>query len=347
MKCSVFVSISVSSAPLTAAQLKSPPMTRPTAPVSEGSKFLPTSASKIMTTTTLQLLPSTVTSIQSSKATTTSTSVSKGGQPATATASVPSMALPLSLPYYMASMQKISHPILVTSLMAPALGLTTTATPVSSSVSNSALNLASSVIPVKTLSSANVKSEDITVGKGTPTTSVNFITTPVLSTTNAQTVTSSVVSSNFPVRPIFAPNLIAGQVWPFLTAVPRTSIIPTTSASTTQISTSLPSSSAQVSSVPVVSLTQLNQLTQMVTPVTVMSPGIQVTPTQLNSMMASPLLKQFPFPLGIPSSFLQPGQVLGQQVVKPVVVVSVPSIMSQSSTTVAAPPSVTVVTSSA
>jgi hypothetical protein len=98
---------------------------------------------------------------------------------------------------------------------------------------------------------------------------------------------------------------------------------------------------------PLVSLAQLNQLTQMMTPMTVMSPGIQMTPSaltqaQLNSMFTSPILKQIP--LGIPSSMLHSGQVLGQQVLKPVVVVTVPNVLSQSSATL--PSNTTLVTSS-
>lgn len=85
------------------------------------------------------------------------------------------------------------------------------------------------------------------------------------------------------------------------------------------------------------SLAQINPLTQIVSPVTVMSPGMQLgsaglTQTQLNNMFAaSPLLKQFSQIPVISPSLLQSGQVLGQPVVKPVVVVSVPNMVTTSS----------------
>lgn len=121
-------------------------------------------------------------------------------------------------------------------------------------------------------------------------------------------------------------------------ALPRTSlgqvVTPVTSSITASIPSSLPQS---VNMQQLMSLAQITQGTQLVSPMTVMSPGVQfaqgLTQTQLNTMLSSPLLKQIPL---IPHGFLQGAQVggvLGQPVVKPVVVVSLPSVVTTANPT--------------
>lgn len=116
-------------------------------------------------------------------------------------------------------------------------------------------------------------------------------------------------------------------------ALPRTSLGQVVTPVTSSISASIPSSLPQsVNMQQLMSLAQITQGTQLVSPMTVMSPGVQLaqglTQTQLNSMLSSPLLKQIPL---FPHGFLQGAQVggvLGQPVVKPVVVVSLPSVVT-------------------
>uniref|UniRef100_K1QLP9 Max-binding protein MNT n=1 Tax=Magallana gigas TaxID=29159 RepID=K1QLP9_MAGGI len=121
-------------------------------------------------------------------------------------------------------------------------------------------------------------------------------------------------------------------------ALPRTSLGQVVTPVTSSISASIPSSLPQsVNMQQLMSLAQITQGTQLVSPMTVMSPGVQLaqglTQTQLNSMLSSPLLKQIPL---FPHGFLQGAQVggvLGQPVVKPVVVVSLPSVVTTTAPT--------------
>lgn len=121
-------------------------------------------------------------------------------------------------------------------------------------------------------------------------------------------------------------------------ALPRTSLGQIVTPTTTTVPASAPSSLPQsVNMQQLMSLAQITQGTQLVSPMTVMSPNVQfaqgLTQTQLNSMLSNPLLKQIPL---IPHGFLQGAQVggvLGQPVVKPVVVVSLPSIVTTTAPT--------------
>lgn len=121
-------------------------------------------------------------------------------------------------------------------------------------------------------------------------------------------------------------------------ALPRTSLGQVVTPVTSSISASIPSSLPQsVNMQQLMPLAQITQGTQLVSPMTVMSPGVQLaqglTQTQLNSMLSSPLLKQIPL---FPHGFLQGAQVggvLGQPVVKPVVVVSLPSVVTTTAPT--------------
>lgn len=337
-----YVIISASSAPLTAAQLKSPPLSQPLPVVTM-------TANQITAQPPLVVKDGIVSSTKLFSNAAVRTSASK-------VASLSSGVPTVSIPYYMASLQKIAHPVLVTSLMAPAVGLQSTSAtipPTSATIPTisvvSSMSSASPVLKIKniskpeTVATLTLANSNVRALNSLPTIAlVSTTKSEPLTTTTADTVTST----SIPVRPIFAPNLITGQqlAWPFLT-IPRSNVLVTSAPVSSQGAVS--TATSQVTSNPLVSLAQLNQLTQMMTPMTVMSPGIQMTPStltqaQLNSMFASPLLKQFP--LGIQSSLLQSGQVLGQQVLKPVVVVTVPNVMTQSPVTL--PSNTALVTSS-
>ncbi|XP_060558507.1 mucin-5AC-like [Ruditapes philippinarum] len=326
----------VASAPLTAAQLKSPPLSQPYPVVTMVTSQLtaqPPMVVKDGITSSTKLITSAV-----------GTSTSKV---VSAVSGVPTM----SIPYYM-SLQKIAHPVLVTSLMAPAVGLQSSSTTVPvSSVTPATMSSGMPALSVKnvskpeTIPSLALTNNNLRALNTLPT--IALVSTSKTEASPTANVASTLQSSSIPIRPIFAPNLLAGQqlAWPFVT-IPRSNMLVTSTAVPMQAST-IAASSTQVTNNPLVSLAQLNQLTQMMTPMTVMSPGIQMTPSaltqaQLNSMFTSPILKQIP--LGIPSSMLHSGQVLGQQVLKPVVVVTVPNVLSQSSATL--PSNTTLVTSS-
>lgn len=330
-----YIIISASSAPLTAAQLKSPPLSQPLPVVT-------------MTANQLAAQPSLVVKdgIVSSTKLFSNAAV---GTSASKVVSLPGGVPTVSIPYYMASLQKIAHPVLVTSLMAPAVGLQSTSATIPPTTVVSTMSSASPVLTIKniskpeTVATLTLANSNVRALNSLPTIAlVSTAKSEPLTTTTANVVTST----SIPVRPIFAPNLITGQqlAWPFVT-IPRSNVLVTSTPVSSQGAVS--TATSQVTSNPLVSLAQLNQLTQMMTPMTVMSPGIQMTPStltqaQLNSMFASPLLKQFP--LGIQSSLLQSGQVLGQQVLKPVVVVTVPNVMTQSPVTL--PSNTALVTSS-
>lgn len=330
-----FIAFSVSSAPLTAAQLKSPPLSQPTVN---------------MTTTQFAAQPTLIVKdgVLSSAKLVASAGSTGAGKIVNITSGVPTM----SIPYYMASLQKIAHPVLVTSLMAPTIGLQSTSAVVPSASVVSALSSASPALSVKTISQAEpVSTLTLTNSNMRALNNLQTIalvaSSPKMETPTTSSVATSVPAATIPIRPIFAPNMLPGQqlAWPFLT-IPRSNVLVTTSIAS-QSSTVACTAASQVTSHPLVSLAQLNQLTQMMTPMTVMSPGVQINPSsltqaQLTSMFASPLLKQFP--LGIPSSLIQSGQVLGQPVLKPVVVVSVPNVMTQNSA--ALPSNTALVTSS-
>lgn len=322
----------VSSAPLTAAQLKSPPLSQPSPAVTVATSQATTQIPLIVKdgiTTSSKVLNASV-----------GTTVSKAG---TTAAFVPSV----NIPYYMASLQKLAHPVLVTSLMTPAVGVQSSAPSTSVAASVSAvLPSASSALNAKPAKQDSlVKFENTNSVQITPTSirTLNNIPIALVSSvpkSESSTTTSTLASTSIPIRPMFNPSVIQGQLaWPFLT-IPRSNIIVTSgSLQTSQVGTSghVSTVTNQLTSHPLISLAQLNQNTQnIVTPMSVMSPGIQVAPTtltqaQLTSMFTNPLLKQIP--LGIPTSLLQSGQVLGQQVLKPVVVVTVQNVMTQSPAT--------------
>ncbi|KAL4223623.1 hypothetical protein ACF0H5_017092 [Mactra antiquata] len=326
-----------SSAPLTAAQLKSPPLSQPSPAVSLTTGHV-TSQSSASSLIVKDGIPSATKLLTASIA---------GTNAATVTS--------MSIPYYMASLQKIAHPVLVTSLMAPAVGLqSTTSMPVSTTTLTTSFASTTSNMSIKStrvdpVNSITLASNNLRTINNVPTftivTSASKLETSAAVTSTV--ATTSLSSASIPIRPIFTPNLLPGQLaWPFLT-IPRSNVLVTTTPATS-IAGATVASTSQVTSNPLGSLAQLNQLTQMMTPMTVVSPGMQVTPTaltqaQLNSMFGSPLLKQLP--LGIPSSLLQSGQVLGQQVLKPVVVVTVPNVMTQTPTTTL-PSNTSLVTSS-
>lgn len=339
----------MTSAPLTAAQLKSPPLSQPAA---------------LVTMTTQSAISSLVVKdgmIGIAKTTSAINTAIKQQQLTTVTATGPAT---MTFPYYYGSLQKFAHPVLVTSLMTPALGLqasTVGSSAGSVTVSNSAVGTAafsvptSALLPPKsdTIKSLETNKSSVIQTNISTTTQSNLVTLSMASTAlkSVPSVTPSATvagTSTVPIRQVFAPGLIPGQLaWPLLTLprspviVPTSTIIPTTSLASSQSPASVSmvtSTAGQVTSHPLVSLANLNQLTQMMTPMTVMSPGIQVNPTaltqaQLNGMFAAPLIKQLQLPLGtcISTSLLQSGQVLGQQVMKPVVVMTVPSVVSTAS----------------
>lgn len=322
----IYYLLSASTAPLTAAQLKSPPLSQPSAAIA-------------MTTSQIANHSST-SSLVVKDGVSSTTKLLTANASSASTNAVSAM----NIPYYMASLQKIAHPVLVTSLMAPAVGLqSTTASPISTSIVTSTLAPATSAVSIKSTRQDPINNS-LTLANNNVRTLNNVPTFAIVSSATkletSSTVTSTMAatamsSASIPIRPIFTPNLIPGQLaWPFLT-IPRSNVLVTTTSGASIQGASVVTTS-QTTSNPLVSLAQFNQLTQMMTPMTVMSPGMQMTPTaltqaQLTSMFASPLLKQFP--LGIPSSLIQSGQVLGQQVLKPVVVVTVPNVMTQTSTT--------------
>lgn len=304
----------VTSAPLTAAQLKLPPSSQP-------SQILP------MTTQgsggSLVVKDRVVTI---AKPPSLSNTISMQNRSSSGTTSVATMA-------FWPSLQKIAHPVLLTSLNAPAMTLQTASTTGTSlpaglaSASYTSLKndfklepLKQSVIP---FSVNSVMGTSVNVSNLQP---LNNLVAFSVASTAPKTVTTlkpeMSVMSTVPLR-----HIVNGQLaWPFL-ALPRTPMIVSTSnlSNTLPVSVSVSSSIAgHMTSHPLVSLTgfnqltHMNQLTQIMTPMTVMSPGIQMTQTgltqaQLNSMFASPLLKPVQLPL------LQSGQVLSQHLVKPVI----------------------------
>lgn len=317
----------VVSAPLTAAKLKSPPLSK--TPVA----ITMTTTSSLATKDTVSASPQTTpvkyiatpvsvvstplkteTSVSSSvnlmsvplKLDTTVSSVNPESKTAT---SAPGS---LSVPYYMATLPKLAHPILVTSLTAPTLAAlvstNTAATPITTVRSEAPTTL--SVAMVTTTNSA-----------------------PLLNMSqSSRNVPSSPLAAGLQVRPFLASNLLSAPFLPLIAhTIPQTSLSATPSSAT--VTTTV---SGQFTTVPLMSLAQINPLTQIVSPMTVMSPGMQLgsaglTQTQLNNMFAtSPLLKQFSQIPVISPSLLPSGQVLGHQVIKPVVVVSVPNIATTS-----------------
>lgn len=321
----------VVSAPLTAAKLKSPPLSKTPIPIT-----MTTTTSSLLTkdsasgqTTPIKYIATPVnlvsTPLKQDMPVTSSfnfvslpvkleTTLSTASQEAKQT----SAPVSLSVPYYMASLPKFAHPILVTSLTAPTL-----AALVSASVSSSAT---APITTTKTQTSSLGSAAMVTTSSITPVMSVS-------QTSASGSVPSSQLAAGLQVRPFLAQNILGGPFLPLIAhTIPQTSI--STMSSSPVVTTAV---SGQFSTVPLMSLAQINPLTQIVSPVTVMSPGMQLgsaglTQSQLNNMLAaSPLLKQFSqIPLITPS-LLQSGQVLGQQVVKPVVVVSVPNMVTTSS----------------
>lgn len=318
----------VSSAPLTAAQLKSPPLSQP---------------SPLVTMTTSQVSSQIPLVVKDGIGTTKLLNVVSGpsvSNPGTSATFMPSV----NIPYYMASLHKITHPVLVGSLMTPAIGLQTS-TPSATSAAASAVSTivpsVSSALDLKMVPKQEAGSTlQITNSNMRTLNNIPFALVSSVPKSETPSSVSTLASTSIPIRPVFTPSLIPGHLaWPFLT-IPRSNILVTSaSLPSSQIGTSASVSTVtnQLTTHPLVSLAQLNQQAQnMLTPMTVMSPGMQVAPTtltqaQLTSMFTNPLLKQFP--LGIPTSLLQTGPVLGQQVLKPVVVVTVPNVMTQAPTT--------------
>lgn len=263
----------------------------------------------------------------------------------TSSANVP--VSPFAFPYYMTSLQKLAHPVLVTSLMAPAVGQQT---------SPNTLPPTSSRIPIAPTYVETSKSALHAVNNNNTNRLHGNNLLSMALPTKAETLTMSSAAnfgSPLPVRSIFAPSLLPGQLaLPFLTFPRSTVVVPSSSS----ISTTYQNASAMVSkttmsqltSQPLVSLAQLNQVTGL-TPMTVKSTQVQMDPTsnltqaQRDIVFTSSMLKQFQVPWGLPTTLLQSGQVLGQQLVKPVIVVSVPNV-TQCSRTI--PTTVAVVTSS-
>ena len=251
------------------------------------------------------------------------TTMSSGGQEVKQVTSAP---VSLSVPFYMASLPKLAHPILMTSLTAPTLAAL---------VSSNTTSVA--VTPVTT-----IKTE--TASSGSETIVTTSTSAPVLSITQISTssnLSNAPLAAGLQVRPSLGPNLLSTPLLPLIMQnIPQTSISTTSSSAT--ITTTV---SGQFTTVPLMSLAQMSPLTQLVSPMTVMSPGMQLgsaglTQTQLNNMFAaSSLLKQFP----VISPLLQSGQVLGQQVVKPFVVVCMPNAPVVTTTSISLPTSSAIV----
>lgn len=336
---------SVTSAPLTAAQLKSPPLSQPT---------------PLVTITTQGPVSSLLVKdgvIAFAKPTTATSSLVQQPKMTTVSAAAPSS---MTFPYYLGSLPKFAHPVLVTSLMAPAVGLQASSSAASSSgafslpnalpASTPATNI-SSIVTVKSDKSIDTSKQFVIQNNSAFKTQSNItaltLTTTALKTVpSANSIASVAGTPSVPIRQVFAPGLLPGQLaWPLLTLPRSPVIVPTTSMPTSQpplAVTTIATSTGQVTSHPLVSLANLNHLAQMMTPMTVMSPGIQMTPSaltqaQLNGVFGTPLLKQLQLPLGIQT-------VLGQQVVKPVVMVTVPSVTATTSASL--PSSTALVTSS-
>jgi len=347
------LSFSVTSAPLTAAQLKSPPLSQH-APLATMNTNAPVSSLLVKDGIFTFAKPTTATStiVQPQKVT-------------TVTAAAPTS---MAFPYYLGSLPKFAHPVLVTSLMAPAVGLqasSAASSPLSLTLPNTlpaTANLPNipSLVTLKTERSATDASQQFVIQNNTGLKTQSNIATLTLASSAVKTVPSinSIAAmtgaSTVPVRQVFAPGLLPGQLaWPLLTYPRSPLIVPTTSMPSSQAAltgSTVASSAGQVTNHPLVSLANLNQLTQMMTPMTVMSPGIQMTPTaltqsqlnsltqsQLNGVFGNPLLKQLQLPLGIQT-------VIGQQMVKPVVVVTVPNIVT--TTPASLPSNTALVTSS-
>lgn len=318
-------SFSVTSAPLTAAQLKSPPLSQPTPLVA-----MTTQGSINSLLVKDGLSPYT-------KSAVTSATLLQPQKITTSNASVPSS---MTFPYYVTPQS-----VLVASLMTP-VGLQASSA-ASSVVPAALLGAVSSSAPSTSASSLITLKADKTVDAPkqfviqnssaikTPNNLVSLAvgSTAVKSVPAVSSVTSASGTSSVPIRQVFAPSLLPGQLaWPLLTLPRSPVIVPTSTIASSPATVSMATvstSGGQVTSHPLVSLANLNQLTRMMTPMTVMSPGIQVAPTaltqaQLNGVFGSPLLKQLQLPLGIQT-------VLGQQMMKPVVVVTVPSVVTTSS----------------
>ena len=229
------------------------------------------------------------------------------------TKTVTTAPMSLSVPYYMASLPKFAHPILVTSLTAPTLAAL---------VSTNAGVTPIGTIKTETASSAPVA---MVTSSSLPAQSVNQVQT-------SKIIQNTPLAAGLQVRPFLASNFLSGQFLPLIAhTIPQTSISATPSLAT--ITTTV---SGQFTTVPIMSLAQINPLTQIVSPVTVMSPGMQLgsaglTQQQINNMFSnSPLLKQFTQVPVLTPSLLPQGQVLGQQVVKPVVMVTLPNMVTTS-----------------
>ena len=229
------------------------------------------------------------------------------------TKNVTSAPVSLSVPYYMASLPKFAHPILVTSLTAPTLAAL---------VSSNA-----GVTPIETIKTETASSAPVAM--------VTSSNAPAKFGNQVQTtkiVQNTPLAAGLQVRPFLASNFLSGQFLPLIAhSIPQTSISATPNVTTVKTTVS-----GQFTTVPIMSLAQINPLTQLVSPVTVMSPGMQLgsaglTQQQLNNMFSnSPLLKQYTQVPVLTQSLLPQGQVLGQQVVKPVVMVTLPSMVTTS-----------------
>ncbi|XP_052801522.1 proline-rich protein 36-like [Mya arenaria] len=329
----------VLSAPLTAAQLRCPPVSQPTFVT-----MSTTQAAQLGSNPFGSLVVKDGVITVAKPQMTSNLVLSQPTKLLSASSTAPVSAM--TFPYYMASLQKITHPVLVTSLMAPAMGiqanttsssgtpLTLSSAPLTAIKSDIKIEPAKtqSVIPISYNNSLAVIPNHVNVSNVKPMS--NLVTFSVASTPKTVMSINTTNTPSVPMRQVLTPNILPGQLaWPFLT-IPRTPIMVSSSSlnhsQPTGTGATLTATSSSHATTPTfVSLANLNQLTQMVAPVTVMSPGMQMTPTaitqaQINGMFATPLLKHLQFPM------LQSGQVLGQQVMKPVVVVTVPNVISSS-----------------
>ncbi|KAK3606503.1 hypothetical protein CHS0354_041454 [Potamilus streckersoni] len=241
------------------------------------------------------------------------------------TLTVPSFqSIPLNV--NMSLSKGFAHPILVTSL---------TANP-SVIVSSAAVTATTSVVATTNTIDASVISTTTNTTKTIPSTCAN------------QTVVSapSIPLAAFPIGRFFAPHLMSsGQLTfsPLIAAPTLTRTtgllnnITTTTPQTTStvIVTTAATPAPSIASIP--SVMSLAQMAPLMSQMTVMPPGLQLsaagttlTQAQLGSLLASPLMKQYSqIPTIIPS-ILQTGQL---QPVKPLVMVSVPSVTTSAAAT--------------
>ncbi|KAJ8313025.1 hypothetical protein KUTeg_010398 [Tegillarca granosa] len=171
-------------------------------------------------------------------------------------------------------------------------------------------------------------------------------------TTVSQSLSATAVTAVPTIRPIIGTpgsHFMASPLTPLnallAQTIPRTTmgaVLHTVPSSTVTYTTAGPNQTASIQQL--MSLAQMAPGTQLFSPMTVVSPNGNLVTTgipqaQLNNvLMTQPLLKQIP--VLTPAGILQGGQLsqmIGQPVVKPFVVVSVPSI-----TTTTAPPAASV-----